>query len=540
MLCPLLIMFSFSSVYCQHYDREFDSLLMARFPQSGPGGVALVAKEGKVIYKKAFGMANLELDKMMTTDNVFRIGSNTKQFTAVAILQLAGEGKLSLQDEITRFIPGYPVQGRKITIEHLLTHTSGIKNYTGVTQWTEEIKRKDLGPEALIRLFSNEPMDFAPGEDFRYSNSGYILLGYIIERISGKPYAQYIRENIFQPLDMKNSFYDTPSPVIRNRASGYKRKNSYYENADFLSMTLPYAAGGLMSTADDLLTWYEALSHFRVIPRAMLEKAQTSYRLGNGRLTGYGYGWETGNVQGSLSVKHVGVINGFITYTAYLPEEKIFIALLSNCECVGDLDEPASRIAAMLLGKPYTRGSIQLTTQELAAYQGVYHTEYEGERIIAIQDGQLFYYNKGGQKSPLIPFRKDGFRIANGILSLAFERGPRGNVTDFVLTGSGLPLKGVRSKEQVSAISRIPVASQTLDKYVGRYHFPNFDFYIVKENDRLYGKVGEDKKEIIPFGSHRFFAKEIDATIIFNVDETGRVRSLKKIQNSEMTAERVE
>jgi CubicO group peptidase (beta-lactamase class C family) len=313
----LCLYFSLSAL-CQVPEKQFDSIFHVRFPADGPGAVVLLARDSIVLYEKAFGMANLEQGLPMKMTDVFRIGSNTKQFTAVAILKLWEAGKLSLQDDITKYIPDYPTHGKAITIESLLTHTSGVKNYTGLSGFNE-LKRKEMTPKALVDFFKDAPMDFDPGTDFRYDNSGYILLGYIIEKITGEPYAQYIRENILQPAGMTHSFYDEPQQLIQGRISGYKKTADHYVNADFLDMSLPYAAGSLLSTAGDICQWYQALAFGRIISRGSLEKAWSSYLLPGDRPTGYGYGWFTGNVQGNSSVKHVGVVNGFVTYAAYLP-----------------------------------------------------------------------------------------------------------------------------------------------------------------------------------------------------------------------------
>ena len=219
---------------------EFDKLLTEQFKADGPGCTALVAHKGQVIYQKAFGMANLELNVPMQPDNVFRIGSITKQFTAIAILQLMEQGKLSLQDEITRFIPDYPTQGKKITVEHLLTHTSGIKSTTDMPTFWSMI-RKDMTPPELIDIFKNQPLEFDPGTNWKYCNSGYGLLGYIIEKVSKKTYPQYLEEAFFKPLGMTQSYFGSNTKLIKNQVAGYESdSNGVLQNASYISMTIPY------------------------------------------------------------------------------------------------------------------------------------------------------------------------------------------------------------------------------------------------------------------------------------------------------------
>ncbi|WP_316780122.1 serine hydrolase [Pedobacter antarcticus] len=541
LLWPIVAIFIPTYTFCQNNEKIFDSLLHAQFPVSGPGGTVLIARDKQVLYNKAFGKSNIELNIPMTVDNVFRIGSITKQFTAVAILKLIEEGKLNLLDEVTKFIPDYPSTGKTITIANLLSHTSGIKNYTGMSNFTKELKRTDLTPKALVGLFKDETPDFNPGTAYQYSNSNYVLLGYIIELITGESYGSYIDKTFFQPLGMKNSYYDSSSRIIPQRTSGYRHINGEYENAEFLSMTLPYAAGSLLSTTGDLLIWYNALMSGKVIPLSVLSPAHHSYQLNNGKLTGYGYGWEIGNVQGEVNIKHTGVVNGFVTYVSYLPAEKIFIAIFSNVENIGDLDIPGSKIAGYLLGKPFNFQRINISEDDLNVYQAVYHNEYDGNKIIACENGRLSFFTKGGQKQTLIPYKKDGFYLDQTLITIQFNRDQKGKVEGYQMTGTGLTTKWKKISQNIQAKNTLNVSAKILATYAGRYLFkPDMVFEIIVENDRIYGKVGADKKELIPYEKNKFYALDIDATIIFNLNADARVISLTKIQNNEMFATRME
>lgn len=526
--------------FSQEYDDSFDTLLREQLSIESPGGTALVAKDGKILYKKSFGKANLELDVAMEPDHLFRIGSITKQFTAAAILKLAEEGKLSLSDTITRFVKDYPMQGHAITIEHLLTHTSGIKNYTGLGKFDTQAKRKDFAPKELVDFFKNEPLDFPPGTEYRYSNSGYILLGYIIELVSGKTYANYVRETFFAPLGMTHSYYDNTSPVVPGRVPGYQKRNGHFENSDYLSMTVPYSAGSILSNVDDLLTWYDALMNHKVLTAESVRKAHTSYKLADGRLTGYGYGWELGNIQGSPAVKHAGRINGFVTYSLYLPAEKILVAIFSNCDCTDDVEKPASKMAAIVLKKPYQWNRIDLSPKDLEAYPAVYKSVHQEHKVIAYEDGQLVYFSNGGSKWVLVPVGKDQFHVQNSLTLLEFERDAKGHITSFNEKGTGMSVTWSRTPGEVKTLKAIKVANKVLEKYVGDYQFsPGPVFSVVKEDEKLYGQVGQDKKEILPYASNKFFAKEIDAKIIFNLDKNGDVIGLTKIQTGEMNAVKI-
>ena len=393
---------------------EFDRLLSAQFKSDGPGAAVLVARNGQIIYKKGIGIADLELNVAMQPDMIFRIGSITKQFTAVAILQLAEKGKLSVDDDITKYVTGFPTHGQTITIRHLLTHTSGIKSYTSMRTWDPMVRRKDMTPEELINFFRDEPMDFLPGTRFLYNNSGYILLGYIIEKVTGISYANYIEENIFKPAGMKNSKYDNHSTIIPNRAKGYQQGRDAVINADFLSMTQPYAAGSLLSTVEDLYKWNKALHSYSLIKKESLDQAFKSYKFEDGKETGYGFGWQLGNIQGSPAIEHGGGINGFLTYSIYLPEADIFVAIFSNCNCNAP-EIVTSKIAAVALGKPFPEKETAIEPANLKEFSGIYQNEEGTEREITAEGNDLFSRVKGSGRYRMIQYESDKFILENSL-----------------------------------------------------------------------------------------------------------------------------
>ena len=222
----LLVSQFWSTIVAQTFEAKIDSILSLKYKSMTPGAVFMIAKDNKIIFKKAFGLANIELNAPVKPESVFEIGSMTKQFTAITILMLMEKGKLNLNDEITKYIPDYPTNGKKITIHHLLTHTSGIKSYTSMKA-LNDIASKDLTPIELIDFFKNEPMDFNPGDKFKYNNSGYIILGHIIESITGQSYASFIEEHLFKKLGMTSSLFASHRKVIKNRAYGYQKKEDY-------------------------------------------------------------------------------------------------------------------------------------------------------------------------------------------------------------------------------------------------------------------------------------------------------------------------
>ena len=327
----IVFLFINPAVYSQNLETKIDSLLLEKFPSNEPGASFLIAKNGKVIYEKAFGLSNLELNMRMQTESVFEIGSMTKQFTAVAILMLVEQDSIRLDDQITKYIPDFPTNNQTITIHHLLNHTSGIKSYTNLKK-LYSIDRNDLTPEELIHFFQDEPMDFNPGEQYKYNNSGYVLLGYIIEKVSGMSYEEFLSKNIFQKIGMEKTFYANHRKIIPNRASGYHKKDSF-ENSRFISYTLPYAAGALMSTTGDLNIWQQAISSNTLLKDKTMQKAFTNYSLANGEKSNYGYGWKIKSIGDETSYEHGGFIFGFKSMGVYLPESDIYVVGLTNCDC---------------------------------------------------------------------------------------------------------------------------------------------------------------------------------------------------------------
>ena len=317
--------------YAQNLESSIDSLLQAKYLPNAPGATFLVSKNGHIVYKKAFGLSNLELNLPMHTENVFEIASITKQFTAIAILMLVEKGEFKLDDEITKFIPDYPTNGRKITVHHLLTHTSGIKDFTRV-KGLNAISKQDLTPLELIAFFKNEPADFAPGEKIKYNNSGYIILGHIVEKVSGQPYGNFIEEQIFKKLGMTSSRYGSHREVIKNRASGYHNKRGYI-NSRQVSYTFAYATGALLSTVNDMFKWQEAIKNNLLINKETTKKVFTNYTLNNGEHINYGYGWHIKEKNGLSTREHGGHFFGFKSMGVYIPNEDIYVIGLNNCDC---------------------------------------------------------------------------------------------------------------------------------------------------------------------------------------------------------------
>ncbi|MGI4760540.1 MAG: serine hydrolase [Janthinobacterium lividum] len=527
--------------WAQQFIPAWDSLLTQQFPATGPGAAVLVAQAGHVLYRRAFGQADLERHVALTPEYRFRLGSLTKQFTACAILKLAEEGKLSVHDELTRYLPDYPTQGHSLTIEQVLTHTAGIPDYTHQPTFTPQFQRQDLTPRQLVTLIEAQPLDFVPGTQFRYSNSGYVLLGYLIEVVSGKSYERYLQDTFFTPLGMTYTGYDHPEQVVSERAAGYQPGPAGYENAAALSMSLPYAAGSLLSNGDDLLRWYEALRQGRVVRAASLAQAQTPYRLANGKYTAYGYGWEVGTLQGSPVVKHVGRINGFLTYVLYLPQQQLFVSLLTNCNPAPDPERTAFLLAAQAIGKPYPHTTLSLTARQQQGYAGIYQADGAGQRKISWEAGQLLFMPRGGDKAPLLAYALDKFYEPQTLTLLAINRDKNGAVIGFTATSPTGTTNWQRTQEHLLNPPPIQVAAATLDRYVGHYQFtPDFILAVRREGLTLYGEAFGRKVELVPYQAGKFFARTVDLQLLFQTAKTGRITGLTKIQNGQQQAKRLD
>lgn len=517
---------------------QFDQLLQAQFPADGPGAAVLIIRKGETLYKKAIGKANMELDVPLSTDHVFRIGSITKQFTSAAILRLAEEGKLKLQDDITVFIPDYPTKGKKITIEHLLNHTSGIKSYTEMEEWNNAMRRKDLSPRELIDFFKNEPMTFDPGTQYHYNNSGYILLGYIIEKASGKSYAKYLDEQFFKPLGMSHTYYDSYEPVIPRRAAGYSKDEKMYTNAEFLSTTQPYSAGALISTVEDLTTWTRALHSGKILQPESLQKAFKSNVLPDGTDTYYGYGWQMGTLLGSHTVEHGGAINGFLSYLIYVQEEDVCVAVLTNCDCNGP--EPfGDKLAALAAGKDIAPAVIAIKPEVLSSYTGVYENDKKEQRFITVENGVLKSQRSGSSKFTLLSFAPGQFYFENSLSRIRFMeegKGAKKTMKAIVSDRHSENNVWVKTDKPLPAVKReLELTDTQINPLLGEYQLaPGFTIIISREGNQLFGQAtGQSRFEIYAESPTRFFLKVVDAVIEFYPDDKGAVPQMTLFQGGQ-------
>ncbi|MGD2153902.1 MAG: serine hydrolase [Gemmatimonadales bacterium] len=510
--------------------RQYEEVLTAAYPADEPGAAALVARDGVIEYLGASGMASLELGVPLEPDMVFEIGSITKQFTAAAIMMLAEEGRLSFDDPMTKFLPDYPEYGDRITVEHLLTHTSGIVSYTNITGYMAEEIRRDLTVEELVDVFKDLPVEFEPGERFSYNNSGYVLLGAIIESASGMTYAEFLQERIFDRLGMKDSYYGSHRRIIPRRASGYGGESGAWLNAAFLSMTQPYSAGALMMTVEDLFRWNQALYGGELISETSLERMTTPYVLNNGDATSYGYGLAPRDLRGRRAIGHGGGINGYVTDAFYLPEADVFVAVFSNSP--GSPAGPnlvAGKLGAIAIGDPYpVWREIALDEATLSRYAGVYRIDENTQRVVTVEDGQLYTQRSGGARQRAYPSSETHFFYKHSLSH--FEFVVEGGET-YMLMYQG----GAEQAERAVRVADAPQPRQPTeldpsiyDDYVGVYELePGFDLTVTRDGDRLIVQAtGQSPVEILPESETEFFVEEIDAQITFVRSPSGSVDRL--------------
>jgi CubicO group peptidase (beta-lactamase class C family) len=341
-------------------------------------GTVLVAEKGKVIFKKGYGLANMEWNIPHKPDTKFRIGSITKQFTSMLIMQLVEKGEIDLQGKLSDYLPYYRKDiGEKVTIHHLLTHTSGIPSYTRDMAHLTEAHQDPYPVGEFVKKYCSDELEFEPGSEYRYNNSGYFILGAIIETVTGKPYADVLQEKILDPAGMKDTGYDHPVPLIKNRAAGYSLTFDGYINADYLNMSLPYAAGSLYSTVEDLYKWDQALYTDKLLSNKM-KKEMFKPHIASGGESYYAYGWGISkrsfpkSKEKVNSVSHGGGINGFNTFIERLVDDKHLIVIFNNTPAAS-LNAMSMGIIRILYGKPYTppKKSIGKAIYDVVVKKGV-------------------------------------------------------------------------------------------------------------------------------------------------------------------------
>jgi len=410
---------------------KIDEYLSAVVKQGRFNGSVLVARDGKVILSKGYGLANLEWELPNTPQTKFRLGSITKQFTASSILLLEERGKLSVEDPLCKYVTDCPEAWKEVTIHHLLSHTGGVPNFTSFPDYNKTMMIPAT-MEGLIARFKDKPLDFKPGEKMSYSNSGYILLGHIIEKVSGQSYERFLQENIFGPLKMTNSGYDRNERVIKQRATGYSRRGDAVVNSAYIDMTIPHGAGALYSTVEDLYQWEQALFGGKLLQPKSLAAMTTPVK------NDYAYGLGVNQQFNRKAISHGGGINGFSTFLVYYPDDKVAVAVLRNFDGGGPGPGAIARdLAAIVFGEKYEipreRVAIKVDPKIYDAYVGQY--EIGPNFILTItREGDHLMGQPGGQaKAELFPESETKFFLKVVDAQVTFVKDDKGQVTDLIL-----------------------------------------------------------------------------------------------------------
>ncbi len=522
-LLALLILFlAAAPIHAADKAAELDAYLTAAHNVNLFQGAALVAKDGVPIFAKAYGMADVDTKKPNTPETEFLIGSVTKQFTSAAILQLQEQGKLNVKDPITKYLTDYPkATGDRITIHHLLTHTSGLPSYTD-NEVLMERRGEDFPHELVLASFKDLPLLYEPGARFQYCNSGYFLLGLVIEKVSGQTYADYVAEHIFKPLGMTHTMY-APSEPPPGRALGYVAPNGTIEPAEKISMTLPYAAGALSSTVGDLLIWNLALHGDKVLSAASKALMYTP------ALEGYAYGLMIGDRVGHREISHGGGIDGFTSTLAYYPDDKVTVVVLSN-----NMSANASIIgfdlAAIAFDQPYDlpirKTPIAADPATFDAFAGVYKVSDNAYRVIRRDGDALYSQRTAGPVFRIYPEATDKFYYENdNSTTVSFIRDEKGAVVAHLMHQGGADSRCERvtgsladSLMAVRAVAQVD--PKVFERLVGDYELaPGFVLTFRTREGRIFSQAtGQDEFEIFPTSETEYFLRVVDAQITFELD----------------------
>lgn len=545
--------------FSQSITEQLDKLINTYTEYGKFNGSVLVANQGKVIFTKGFGMANMEWDIPNKPNTKHRLGSITKQFTAMLILQLAAENKLDLQAPITTYLPDYPKEtGDKITTHHLLTHTSGIPNYTSFPDFFQNESRNPYTPDEFVKKFDAKSLDFEPGEKFSYSNSGYFLLGVIIEKVTGKSYEQMLNDHIFSPLNMTDSGYDNHDDILKNRATGYEKNGNAFVNSKYLDMSIPYAAGSLYSTVEDLYKWDQALYTNSILPKEYMDMYFKPYISAFGN-NSYAYGWGVGkspigkSTDSIYTISHGGGINGFNTIISRAPSDKSLVVLLNNTGGA-PLNQMTKAIRGIIYGKAYDfpKKSLAYDLLELIKNNGLkagmeFYDLNNNSETYELNEGemnqigyQLMGTGKIEEAAQVFKLNIDAFPKSSNVYDSYGEALMNLGKNDLAIENyrksvelnpsnqNGIDKLKKLGTDVSDLIKEIEVPDHILKSYIGKYELmPNFILTVTKEDHQMKAQAtGQPAFDIFPKSENEFYLKVVNAQLTFNSNEEGTVISV--------------
>ena len=516
------------------FKTKADALLADAYAASGPGAAVIVTENGETVYAASRGLADVERKMPISSATHFRLGSITKQFTAAAILKLAEQGKLSLDDPLSKFLPAYPAPGASATVRQLLNHTGGMMSYTNIPGWMVEAKTgRPYTTDQLIAEFKDLPAPFKPGEKWDYNNSGYVLLGAILEKVTGKRWDQAVGDLVTGPLRLKTIRTGIDADGSPGMAVGYTDKDGNVAVAQKIHMSVPHGAGALVGTVGDLAAWGNALHTNKVVASASYAAMTGTTTTADGSTAPYGFGLQNGDVRGRKQVGHGGGIFGFSTDSIYLLDEKIFIAVFANSDSPQSAPSMvARRLAALAVGDAYPVFSkVAVDPKVVDALVGTYAFA-DTERTLIRRDGKLFAQRK--DRPELEVFPAGGNKFFYGAESLSwFEmiRDPAGK-SRFAMypEGAAVAQIGTWKGPPPVAVPAVAVSAAALDSYAGSYASLAGIFVIKHEGDGLSVKLGE--QPTLPMkavSATEFEITQVGAKIRFNAKD-GKVGSITLLQ----------
>ena len=512
-------------------EKDADSVFNAFIKTNEPGVAVLVAQNGKILFEKGYGLADVEHRVAITPATKFRIGSITKQFTAAAILKLQEEGKLSVTDKLSKYIPDYP-RGDEVTLQHLLTHTSGIHNFTQKQGFMQRVTNA-VAIGDLIKWFKNDPYDFDPGAKTFFENSGYVLLGYIVEKVSGENYGTFLREKFFQPLGMTNTGVYRANLALTHEALGYSYEDHKYQRAVNWDMSWAGGAGALYSTVEDLYRWNEGIFNGKVLNEASLKAAFTPVKTKENEEDnsgdGYGYGWGITTLRGEREISHAGGLSGFRSFLLRLPKENFTVVLLGNAGPV--VPGPSPEAFARQVAQLYLAGKLP-PPEELVANPNVPPGAFEavagrydcgGPVLMVTKEGNQLFAQFGRQKKmEIFPLSETNF----------FWKEYEARVT-FVKDKSGKAIKAIYRQgdktiyaPRLEALAKVRVNPAVYDRLAGKYDYGvgKSILTVTREGNHLYAQMtGQPKLELFPKSEMEYSWQEINAQVTFVKDDKGRV-----------------
>ncbi|HKR11604.1 MAG TPA: serine hydrolase [Pyrinomonadaceae bacterium] len=552
----LLLFITANSSFAQQTARQIDELMKKYYDYGQFNGSILVAEKGQVVYAKGLGFANMEWSIPNQPDTKFRIGSITKQFTATLILQLVEDGKLKLDGKITDYLTDYRKDtGDRVTIHQLLNHTSGIPSYTARPDFRTAIMRNPYKVADFVKQLASGDLEFEPGAKFSYNNSGYILLGAIIEKVTGKSYETVLTERILKPLGMTNSGYDTTSPLMPKRASGYQKQPSGYVNAPYLDMSLPYAAGSIYSTVEDLYKWDQALHEGKIL------SAESRKLMFTPGLSTYGYGIRvTDEAIGNSALKtkligHTGGINGFNSLLTRAVDKGQTVIILDNVAQGRRHGPITTSIIGILNGQSYdppkqsiAEALYKIAEKDVAAAVAEYR-KLKATKADSYDFAETELQTLGYQLVELKQLKE-----AVEIFKLNIEMFPKSSNSydslgetylelgqkDLALTNYKKAVElnpananAVRIVNQIEG-KTAKVDTSVFDAYVGDYELnPTFILSVLKEGDKLFVKRGsQPKMDAEAVSDTQFSVPQVKASLTFEKDSTGKVTGLLLTQGT--------